>query len=80
LHADLLPVWNGFIELSNRRQVGFSPCPLSLSDIRVYLDEYGIDGTDRRRRFIKLISALDNHWLKRVGEDRKCQQKSKKSH
>jgi len=68
LYSDLWPVWNAFAQLCSRRQSGFGPCPLSMGDIVLWLDENGISGTGRRRWYIKLIIALDNHWLKKAGE------------
>lgn len=68
LDSDLLPVWNAFVELSGRRQSGFSPCPLSLLEIATWMDLNGIRGFERRGRWARLIIALDNHWMKVTGE------------
>lgn len=68
LRPDLLNIWNGFLELAGRRQSGFGPCPISVSDITAWLDLNEVRSHERRRRYFSLICAMDNHWLKVMAE------------
>lgn len=63
LRSDLIPVWNAFQELSGRRQVGFGPCPITITDIMAWLDLNEVRLTDRRRWYYGLIASMDNRYL-----------------
>lgn len=40
-----------------------APCGLSLLELRAYLDEYGIEDKEERRRVIRFVTALDSTFL-----------------
>ena len=55
-------VWNGFCELSERRQVGMEASPLSYSDMEFYATLHLVRGVENLQSFIYLISKLDFQW------------------
>ena len=50
--------------LCGTRQVGFSPCSLSITDIKNTLDFFGIIDLEERREYLDYILCLDTEWLK----------------
>ena len=60
LYDDLAEVWRGFWSLSRRRQYGYGPCPLSVTDIMEYTRLYEIENP---REFFEFISEMDNEYL-----------------
>jgi len=64
---DFVQQWyvTAFWELQNSRDVGFGgPQPLKISEMNAYLDMKGIHGTDKRTRFVEIVQALDQAYLK----------------
>lgn len=45
--------------LNQTRQVGFSACPLSITDIKSTLDFFGVIDTEERMEFLDYILELD---------------------
>lgn len=67
LYADLIPVWNTFMELNNSRDIGMSgPSGLRASDVAACLDLGGIHDADTRSEWYRLIRALDATFLEHV--------------
>jgi len=64
LYDDLAWVWRAFWSLHGRRQYGYGPCPLSVTDILEYARLYEIG---KPRDFFEYISAMDNEWLNWYG-------------
>ena len=65
LYDDIACVWDAFWKLHRRRQYGYGPCPLSVTDIMEYARAYEVRNA---RDFFEYISAMDNEWLSWYGD------------
>jgi len=63
IRFDLLPIWEGFIKLHNRRQFGMSPNPISSPAIESHLNMMGYMNPDIRREIYEYIAFLDDVWM-----------------
>jgi hypothetical protein len=52
--------------------------PITISEVRNYLDVVGIDTTDERAKYLRVIQLLDSIYLTDAAEKVKAQQKNKK--
>jgi hypothetical protein len=77
---EILPYWQAFWALHRSRSYLWSGLPqgLLLSEIRALLDEYEIEG-DGRRRYVRLIQALDAVYLKQQYGKAKKEQEAKQN-
>lgn len=56
--------FDAFFKLSRSRQIGFgTPQPITISEIRNYLDIEEVTDPDERKQFIDYIQALDSRYL-----------------
>jgi hypothetical protein len=60
LYDDLAYIWKAFWDLHGRRQYGYGPCPLSITDIMEYARAYEVRNP---REFFEYISSMDNEWM-----------------
>jgi len=61
IFSDYVWVWEAFLTLSSSRQMGMSsPQPISLSEIKTYIDLYKIDDRDEVDELIYLVQHLDH--------------------
>jgi len=74
----LLHVWNIFISLHNRRQIGFNASPLTINDINEMLDMEGIKNKGVRKFYFNLISVMDDEYMKGVYEKAKSKEDNNK--
>jgi len=65
LFDDLAYVWEAFWKLHARRQYGFGPCPITVTDIIEFARIYEVP---KPVEFFDYISAMDNEWLKWYGD------------
>jgi len=63
LKAKLAWIYYGFVELSSRRECGWSYQPLPLSEIISWLDFNGINCYSARRLFVRMVIDMDAAWL-----------------
>jgi len=62
-------MWNAFSYLSNRRQSGMGLAPISISDLRCYLDDDFIFDQEIRSDYRHFIVFLDNLFLKKKSDE-----------
>ena len=64
--AHLMPVMDAFMFLSSSRQLGGmgGVGPIPLGEILTYLQWYEVKGHDKQRKWIRMLRALDNAYLK----------------
>ncbi|MFY9342224.1 MAG: hypothetical protein WAT39_07035 [Planctomycetota bacterium] len=65
IDADLMPVWSAFWQLVGSRQVGMAAGAIPWSELSRWCEDHEIGGEDRRR-WCRLLSAMDLAWLSRV--------------
>jgi hypothetical protein len=64
IYPDLLLDYNAFLLLSSTRTYGFSSAnPISLTEIKSFIDIFGIKGHAEKKTFIKRMRVLDNAFL-----------------
>jgi hypothetical protein len=69
LFVHLKPIMEGFALLSSSRQAtmgGVGPIPLG--EIITWLNWSGVQGMDRQAKYIRLLRAMDNAYLKEVNK------------
>lgn len=71
LLPDLYDVWRMFLELHNRRQIGFSFSPISLIDMKAWLDLNGYAGECAIRMY-ELVRQMDDWLIKTQQEEDKA--------
>lgn len=76
VHEDLTEIWNGFTELSARRQAGMGCEPVARSEMSTWCDDRGITGDDKLRA-IRLLSAMDDTFLKVMADRWAAERKTK---
>jgi hypothetical protein len=62
LYEDLYDVWSSFLKLHYQRGIGYEQEPISISDIRSWLEIYSIKDPDMKIKYFELITALDSSW------------------
>lgn len=63
------PAWQAFLDLSERRTVGFGPNPIQTSEVLAWFDLHEIDSAEERRDYYHLIGVLDHEWLRLAREE-----------
>jgi len=64
IHAFERPFFEAFLFLSQYRRIGLSAGRVPLQEIVTYLNELGVVSQGLRLDYIKMISALDDEYLK----------------
>lgn len=75
LYEDLVPIYEGFLQLHATRQVSESNVnPLTASDIFAWLKMQGLEQAEAMSEFFTGISVLDSTWIdwarNKIKEDR----------
>lgn len=60
----LAPIWEAFIELHNRRQIGYTMSPISVTAIKDWLEIRGFRDPEIKEFLYNLICRLDDTWRK----------------
>lgn len=68
LNAGLVWIYEAFVQLSSRREAGWSYQPIPFQSIIAWLDLYEVDDISIRQFFFKMIVMMDNAWLKYYAE------------
>lgn len=68
----LLFYWNAYSLLVASRPVGMAPGAIPLSEMMVFCDLAGIDDSDDRIDFIRIMQAMDAELLDSQGGGAKC--------
>ena len=76
---DLYPIWHAWHDLNTSRPIagGMVPMPLALSwsELSRYCEDHGIAG-ESRRRWIRLLRAMDVAYLGVIAEGRAARRRS----
>lgn len=79
LFEDLELAWEAFHELHRqRRSGGFSPEPLNVSDISIWLEMNNYRGIQKREMY-ELIVILDSCWMTHIQKELERREKAKKN-
>lgn len=65
-------VWDFFQVLHTARPVGMGPSGIPIREIVVLLDEWGLDDSDIRDDYFRLVQALDRKYLEISSERMKA--------
>jgi len=77
LFEDLQPVWLAFNNLNMQRRVGYAPNRISILEVVAWLDMYEIDDPEERRWYWKMITVLDDVWMKKAQKEIKAKTRTK---
>ena len=59
--------WNA-LHVGRQRSMG-GPSGITFTEMRAFMDEYGVRARDERDRFIALVSRIDARYRQRVSEE-----------
>jgi hypothetical protein len=77
IFQDLVIFYNAFNAVSPSRQSGMGLGYIPLSEIRGYLDEFGVCGTEARLEWINWIQFIDRTYVRLHSEKKEKEAKSK---
>jgi hypothetical protein len=75
----LTPAWEAFIELHNRRQIGFDMSPISIGAIKDWLDFRGYERFEMREFIFSIVCRVDDFWRKLTATKNKPKKETKKN-
>lgn len=78
LFQDLRPVWEMWVAVSRTRPPAFGGIsPVSITEMKAWLDLQGYTNTSVRVEYYELISELDTYYLQKMHEKFEAEKKNK---
>jgi len=78
IHDDLIPIWAAYYDLGASRQSGMSPVGIPWVEMSTYCEDHGISG-GAKLRWIRLLRALDQTFLRHYAKESKARRRRKES-
>lgn len=77
LYPDLRLDYEAFIVLSSSRPVGMAVMAIPISEIKSYMDMFGISSLSERKLFLRRIKIMDGIYMDYINAQEKAKKKPK---